>query len=555
MKKIYSRGWRVRKAYWTAFVVVMSYFRLWLVSKLRGKKYYEKRITVLHIKNANRVKDAILQLQGLFIKVGQLLSILTNFLPEAFQAPLEALQDQMPPRPYSEIKIRIEKELGKPIAELFPYFEKEPIASASIGQAHKAKLPDGTVVVVKVQHWNIEKVAQIDLEIIRRLVLLSEWFMDIKGMDYAYTQVRKMIEEELDFKQEASSMQIIGKNLEEIEGIAVPQIHLEYSADRVLTSTFMEGVKISNVAQLKEWDLEGRTIANRLIHAYCKMVLKDGFYHADPHPGNILVQKDGTIVLLDFGAVATLNPAMQEGIPNLIEAAIKNDTDTMIEVLRSMEFLAYGKDAEEAAEKIITALRNFLQNEIQFDGLNFKDIKVNPFETSLFNLLQDVGFKGIASTIQVPKDWVLLNRMMTLLLGIFTTLDDQMNPLDVVRPYVQEYILGGKGNYINFVKELLQGTITNALALPDDMRKVLKKANKGDLEFQIKGVQEQSMLQYLLGQQLIYALLAIASFTFSYLFHQSNEPDFAQYGLGIGGLFLLLIVRANRQARPFKFKK
>ncbi len=554
MKKIYSRGWRIRKAYWTAFVVVMSYVRLWLVSKLFGKQYYQKRITALHIKNANRVKTAILQLQGLFIKVGQLLSILTNFLPEAFQAPLEALQDQLPARPYSEIEQRIQSEFNKTIPELFPYFEKAPVAAASIGQAHKARLKDGTDVIVKVQHLNIEQVAEVDLEIIKRLVQLTEWFMDIKGMDYAYSQVRKMIEEELDFKQEAQSMQIIGANLAEEEGVIVPAVHLKYCTGRVLTTTFLEGVKISNVAQLKQWNLDGKTVANRLIHAYCKMVLKDGFYHADPHPGNILVQQDGTIVLLDFGAVATLNPKMREGIPKLIEAAIKNDSDTMISVLRSMEFLAYGKDAEVAAEKIIEALRNFLQNEIQFDGLNFQDIKVNPFETSLFNLLQDVGFKGIASTVQVPKDWVLLNRMITLLLGICSTLDSQMNPLDVVRPYVQDYILGGRGNFINFVRELLQGTVTNALALPDDMRKVFQKANKGELVIQNKGVHKGAMLQYLIGQQLIYTLFALSAFGFAYLLYKDNLMDLTYPCLGVGGFFMLLIFRAGRQAKGFKMK-
>ena len=299
IENIYSRSFRQRKAYWTATVVMFSYARLWFLKKIFGQKWYKRRIVALHIHNAERVRDAILQLNGLFIKLGQLLSILTNFLPEAFQKPLEALQDQIPPRPFSLVRERILNELEKPIEELFAFFDEKALAAASIGQAHRARLHDGTEVVVKVQHADIEAVAQIDLEIILRLTRISAWFYDIKGMDYIYSQVRKMIEEELDFTREADSMEIIRVNIEE-EGITVPIVHRAYSTGKVITTTWHDGVKISNLAQLDAWQLDRRDIASRLLQAYCRMLFKDGFYHADPHPGNILIQKDGSIILLDF---------------------------------------------------------------------------------------------------------------------------------------------------------------------------------------------------------------------------------------------------------------
>ena len=552
--RTYSASWRIRKAYWTAFVVMFSYLRLYLARKIRGKKYYEKRILPLHLRNAQRVKKAILELQGLFIKVGQLLSILTNFLPEAFQAPLEDLQDQIPARPYSEIQKRIRSELDKDPSELFAEFSEIPIAAASIGQAHRARLQDGTEVVVKVQHAHIETIAKVDLKVIERLTALVAWFFEIKGIEYAYTQVKKMIEEELDFRKEAFSMQAIQANLTEEESFSIPQVHPDYSSQRVLTTTFHPGVKISNVEQIDDWGIDKRDLANRLVHAYCQMVFEDGFYHADPHPGNILVKEDGTLVLLDFGAVATLKTNMRTGLLKLIEAAAKNDSNGIIDALKLMEILADEREATKIAEKVIDAFRNFLQNEVQFDGLSFQDIKVNPFETSLFNLTQELGIKGIANTVQIPKDYVLLNRMVTLLLGICNTLDPHMNPIEVIRPYFQEFVLGERGDLVKFIRELLQKTVANVISLPADVRKTLDRVQRGELEVKSIGSIQRTQLLYALGQQFIFSILGIATITFTYLFQDSTYQTYTKWGWVLAALLGLLLIRSFMRAKKIRKK-
>lgn len=550
--RTYSASWRIRKAYWTAFVVMASYLRLYLLKRVFGKKYYEKRILQLHIHNAEKVKKAILQLQGLFIKVGQLLSILTNFLPEAFQAPLEALQDQIPARPYAEIQQRILSELGQDPEVIFASFNQTPIAAASIGQAHRAQLEDGTQVVVKIQHANIESIASVDLHIMQRLTSLVSWFFDIKGMEYAYTQVKKMIEEELDFRKEATSMQLIQANLTKEKGFAIPVVHPDFSTQRILTTTFHEGVKISNTEQLKAWNIDPLDLANRLVHAYCQMVFEDGFYHADPHPGNILVQKDGTIVLLDFGAVATLKPAMRTGLLKLIEAAAKNDTRGIIDAMKMMEFLANEREATKIAERVIDAFRNFLQNEVQFEGLSFQDIKVNPFETSLFNLTQEIGLKGIVNTVQVPKDYVLLNRMVTLLLGICNTLDPHMNPIEVIRPYFQQFVLGERGDLVNFIRELLQKTLANVISLPSDLRKTLDQVQRGEVEVKSIGSVQRTQLMYSLGQQLIFSLLLIASLSFAFVYQEAGSARLSLYAWIAGGLFFFFFIRSLYRAKKIR---
>jgi len=551
-KKIYSKGYRVRKAYWTAFVVVMSYVRLSLVSKILGDQYYQNRIAALHLKNANRVKKAILKLEGLFIKVGQLLSILSNFLPEAFQEPLEALQNQIPPRPFKEIEARIIKELGKKPDELFLNFNKTPLASASIGQAHRAQLKDGTSVVVKVQHNNIEKMAEIDLKIIERLTNLVGYFYKIKGIEYAYTQVRKMIEEELNFEQEAKAMQLVQENLSSEHGLIIPTVHPEFSTRRVLTTTFCEGVKINETQTIDQWGIDRKDLGNRLVHAYCEMVFSDGLYHADPHPGNILVQQDGTIVLLDFGAVGELKAEMRDGFLKLIEAAVKNDSEKIIDALQNLGFITHERQAEKVAEKVIIAFRSFLQNEVEFDGLNFKDLKVNPFQSSLFNLTTEIGMRGIANTVQVPKEYVLLNRMVTLLLGICNTLDSSINPLDTVRPYFQKFMIGDSENMVQYATDFIKESATTLLTIPSDLGEVLNKARRGKLEIQTPGDVEKTKLFYALGQQLLYAILMITAFSFGYIFFQEARDDWAKWAFGISGFFGILLFRAIREGRKLK---
>jgi predicted unusual protein kinase regulating ubiquinone biosynthesis (AarF/ABC1/UbiB family) len=538
---------RFRKAYHVAALVMLSYVFLMLGKRIFGQRYYDLRIEKLHVRNAERVKRAILKLNGLFIKIGQMLSILSNFLPETFQKPLEELQDKIPARPYPEVRERIIQELGKAPEELFTRFDQAPLAAASIGQAHRAQLKDGTEVVVKVQHMGIESTARIDLEIIRRLIQVSAWFYSVKGMDYVYTQVKLMIEEELDFVKEAAAMVKIRFNLQAEPGLSIPEVHPQYSATRVMTTTWYDGVKISNLEQIDAWGLDRRALASTLLRAYSKMVLKDGFYHADPHPGNILVQSNGTVVLLDFGATGQLSPALREGIPKMIESAVKNDTQGIIEAVRLMGFLAEGREAEQIAEKMIGAMRNFLQNEVKLDGLNFKDIQVNPFNNSMVDLIQEIGISGIAGTVLVPKDWVLLNRALTLLLGLCNSLDSTLNPLEVVRPYAQELVKNQQGGWLGFVRNLVQGTLVTTLALPDELKQTLQKARKGQLEVRTPDIREGARLLYLAARQWLMALLGLAAIVLAQWFSRIGEERSMQFAYGAALLFGWLFVKALRR--------
>ena len=315
-------------------LISLGLFQLW--GKILWKEWENSRRQAVYAKNAQRLKRLLLSLQGIFIKVGQLISILSNFLPDYFRKELEELQDKIPPRPLGEIYERIQKELGKDPGLLFAEFDLSPIASASLAQVHLARLHDGRQVAVKVQYLDIEANTKKDLQTIRQLFAFYGFFLRIKGLGYLHSQFSQMIQEELDFRLEAQHIETIAANFTGNPQVFFPKVIHDLSSERVLTTEFMEGVKISDLENLAERNIDRQALAERVLTAYCQMIFSDGIYHADPHPGNILVQPDGSIVFVDFGAVAKLSAEMKNGIIKFFEGVLKRDNDQISAALQQM---------------------------------------------------------------------------------------------------------------------------------------------------------------------------------------------------------------------------
>ncbi|MBK7400485.1 MAG: AarF/ABC1/UbiB kinase family protein [Myxococcales bacterium] len=543
---------RFLTAYSVTFLVIASY--LWLKFKARfffGSAWGDREIVELHKRNARRIERALLELQGLFIKVGQLLSILAGFLPAEFREELEGMQDNVPPRPFAEVEARIVKDLGRSPDELFAKFNRTPIASASLGQVHEAFLADGRRVAVKVQHHNIEEVVRLDLITIRQIVRIVQWFVPVHGLDNYYREIRQLILEELDFAREARNITRIRKNLglegdvvsggsagadESMAGIVdTPAVVEELSTQRVLTLTFVEGAKVGAIEQLDAMGIDRKELAKRIVHVFCRMIFVDGCYHADPHPGNLLVQKGkdsgGKLVLIDFGAVAELSPKMKEGIPEFLEGVLRRDTDRLIKAMKKMGFLSLGSD-EAVVEKVIEHFHRKFQDEVKIESLNLKDIKIDPqrgFENLMDLRQMNVGLKELSSSIHVPRDWVLLERTLLLLGGTCTQLDPDMNPMGEVRPYLEKFVLGNR-DWTAIAIEAVRDTALRAVGLPEAVDRYIKKAVRGELEVRVKGVHEGFDALYALGRQAMYLGTALT--------------------LGIVALYLHLGLHQDRLARP-----
>jgi ubiquinone biosynthesis protein len=547
-----ANSWRFIRAYTTTFTVIFSYLYLFWKAKLFGSAYRDANIAKIHKLNAARVYDTILELQGLFIKVGQLLSIMANFLPSEFRAELEGLQDQVPPRPFSEIKPRVEKDLGGKIDELFSSFKREPIASASLGQVHEATTREGRHVVVKVQHQDIDEIVRLDLKTIRRIMAIVQWFVPVQGLDAYYHQIKELLRQELDFELEANNIERIAKNFEKDLRVHFPVPVREYSTKRVLTSTFVEGKKLTDAAGLEAMGIDKKELAARLVRVYCQMIFVDGVYHADPHPGNILVNKEGDLVLLDFGACAELSQPMREGIPEFLEGVIRRDTDRLIKALRKMGFLSRTSD-EATSEKIIEYFHRKFQEEVKLESFNLKDIKIDPqrgFENLLDLRKMNVGLKELSGAFHIPRDWVLLERTILLVYGCCSMLDPELNPMGIIQPYLRDFVLGNR-DWQQIVVETMRDMALKAVTLPEDLHKYLVRATRGEMEVKVKGVQDGARALYAIGRQIIYIAIALAtSFTALARHDRGDDGTPTRVLLGIAGTCAFLFLVSSLFSRP-----
>lgn len=557
MKKNNKPRFRLLKAHSTTLRILLSFGWIYLASQLLGKNWRKQKMESAYLRNARRLKKMILELRGLYIKVGQLISIMSNFLPQEFRNELEGLQDKIPPRPYNEIAARIKHELGASPEKIFKSFNKEPIASASLAQVHEAQLKNGQKVAVKVQYMDIEKMAKLDLRALQRIMKMVEFVFKIKGITTNFQQIKEMILDELDFRKEAEHIENISANFAPKKRIKFPKVHHEFSSQRVLTTSFMEGIKASDLDYLTENNIDRDKLAKRIIKAYCQMIFVDGVYHADPHPGNLLVQKDGSVVFIDFGAVACLSPSMKDGIPQFLEGVLKRDRKQITESLQLMGFIAYTDNGYDTERLIDYVYGTFFQ-EMSFDSWSLNDIQSSlqsPMEVLGDIRKMNISLRDIMSMVQVPKDWVLLERTVMLLMGLCTHLQPELNPMHTIKPYLEEFVLGKDKNWKKFIGNAIKEYILSLLKLPEKLNEVLAKAEKGELQVRVKDITESTDIIYSLGHQVLYGLFCMVAGGFAYMARYNGEIVLMKWLSGISLFFALSLIINMLKIKKRKSKR
>ncbi|HEX4421649.1 MAG TPA: AarF/UbiB family protein [Kofleriaceae bacterium] len=531
---------RSLRAYWVTFVVIGSYLWLRLRARFHDGTWAIHAMRATHLRNARRIERGICELQGLFIKVGQLISIMTNFLPEEFRRELEGLQDAVPPRPYEDIAARVVEELHRPPTELFASFDERPIASASIGQVHLAQLLDGTKVAVKVQYPEIEEVVQRDLNTLRRIFWIIGWFIPYQGLPELYREIRSIVMEELDYHAEASNAERIAANFVDRSDVAFPQVVHALSTARVLTTHFEAGCKITDRPGVKQLGLDRGELARQVVEIYCQQIFTDGVYHADPHPGNLLVRPGApsaeaassaeaapgapgseaapsaeaarpTIVFLDFGAVAEIPSKVRQGMIELVQGALTRDTRRIVNAMKQMGFVARGAN-EHMFEQVVEYFHEKFQENISLDALNLKDIKFDPqrgLESVADLRKMDISLRELSVNFHIPKEIIVLERTLLLLMGLCTELDPTLNPMTVIRPYLERFVLGD-GDWSELLVETSKDLVMSVTALPAEIRKFMRAAHAGELQLKFKNIEAPAQLMYRLGHQLLYAAVGIS---------------------------------------------
>jgi len=552
---------RLLRAYLVTARVVLSYAVFSLRRRLRGPEQAADLAERIHRKNARRVLAAIVDLKGLFIKIGQLISVMANLLPDAFRKELEALQDSVPPRPFSEVEVRLRDELGgRAPQEIFAGFEEHPVASASIGQVHVARLRSGEKVAVKIQYPGIETIVATDLRALRRIVQVVSWLLPDWGWHAIHAEVKRMVLAELDYRQEAEAMQEIAKNFTGREDVLIPRVIAEYSTARVLTTQWMDGLKVGDIVGIEAAGIDRTLAARSCIEAYCKQIFVDGVYHADPHPGNLLLvptpSGPPTLVFLDFGATARISPAMRKGIVTFLQGAVTRDVGRIVMAMKSMGFISRHAD-HEVFDRVIQHFYEHFREHMHFrrfsTGTISAGLDLRGQISTLLDLRQlDVSLSDLRDAFHVPREWVLLERTLLLLLGVCTTLAPELNPAEVIQPYVDRFILGERKEWSETVLETAREAALSAFALPTEFGRYLNLATRGDIEIRVRHFEASAERLYSLGHQLLWGFLGAVSFCLSVVYEGRRQYFEQATAQSVAGFFLALLLWSLYRGRLFR---
>ena len=509
---------RARKVNRLFFSVLPRFLWFKLYSPFLHQKLKEKRLLKLHQKSAVEIAEVFMQLEGLFIKFSQQVSTMSGILPEVYIKEFEKAQSHSLTRSFTQIKTRIESELKGKITDLFSSLNKTPIGTASIGQVHKGTLKSGEIVAVKVQHLNIEAIAKLDLDLIQKLFKIVQFFIKIPGFNSVFEEVKKMIQEGLDSIHEAQQIEIISKNLKKDGRIVIPKVYNKLSTDKVLVMDFVEGGKITDHVFLAQNGIDAEVVVKNFLDIFSKNIFIDGVFHADPHPGNVLVNESGQIVLLDFGAVGYLGKQMKEGIIILIQAAVLKDENLMITGLKKMGFIGDTPGIHQVCKKVIRLLVDLLVNELKIESLNVNKLDMDQIDFSkVFLILKKIDLKEIEEVVKIPKDWVLLNRTIALIMGITTQLAPNLDVFKTVKPNLYKMAIQ-KESLEMILKTTLQQQALRLISLPRKMELFLAQAENGELEVNSKSRKIEVKLIYALAQQFLFTIMALLCY---YLYYQS----------------------------------
>ena len=379
-----------------------------------------------HQRSAEAIYELSVRLEGLPIKVCQFLGARADVLPKPYVEVLSLLQDRVPPRSMDEIEPFIRAEIGKPLDEVFAELDREPIASASLAQVHRARLHDGREVAVKVQYPEIEEVVMNDLENFKFFVKVLSKIERNFDFTVVIREVEKYVPLELDFLHEARNAEKMKACLAKRTDVFVPGVIREFSARRVLLTEYAPGVRVTDLDGLRAAGVEPQAMADLLIDLFSEMVLVHGFFHADPHPGNLLVQPDGRLVVLDFGLAKDFEPGFREGITKLVLSIMTNDKVQIGLAFRELGFKTKREDDASLALLGEAFLGWALRNQKSYAEPSM----LQHFNEALPEAMKDNPL------VEVPSDILLVGRVSGLLSGIGKQLGSHVDIGAALLPYL-----------------------------------------------------------------------------------------------------------------------
>lgn len=417
--------WGIKLWFFQSFLYSLR--RIFLGTETNRERIQEKQAVWL--------KEKLIKLGPTFIKIGQSMGTRADLLPLPFVKELGMLVDQVPPFPNDVAFAIIEKELGKKINEVYAEFELEPVAAASLGQVYRARLHSGEEVAVKVQRPNLDATIKGDIIILKKVANFAERFPQLSENADWPGMLREFdvtVHEEMDYAAEGRNADRFRESFKNWTNIHVPTIYWNASTKKVLTMEFIHGTKVTDLEEQKKRDIDPAKVNRLLIKTYLKQLLEDGFFHADPHPGNLLVMPDGRLAFFDFGMVGRITPQLQAKMIDAFFHVVDKDPAGIAQDLIELDFLKPGT-SHESIKPVVERMFQFHFN------LKLKDVNFKELTYDLADVMYDYPFR-------LPSNFTYIMRALMTLEGIGIITDPEFNFFETAKPYAKEFMLRREGN-------------------------------------------------------------------------------------------------------------
>jgi predicted unusual protein kinase regulating ubiquinone biosynthesis (AarF/ABC1/UbiB family) len=440
-------------------VIFFSYLSQWLLVQLFGEVerdendrdvlvvpgWLKRRRKRLDERNAERLYRGMVTLRGVFIKLGQVLSIMGGFLPRVFQKKLERLQDRVPPRSFQEIRAAFIESLGRAPEACFAAIEEQPLAAASLGQVHAAWLDDGKggrgeKVAVKVLYPGIREVIAVDMRVVRLAIHVYSWFVPVHGLERVHDALVDLLRRETNYLHEAACMERIAANFAGEKDILFPKVVHELTSTDVLTMTFMEGIRIGRIDEIRAAGIDLHALGTRLVEVFYKMIFVDRFFHADPHPGNFLVLPGRTprrpkLVILDFGAVSEVKDHLVDGMLEVIGGLLEGDGNKLLRGFYRMGFASREANRALLEKTVHTYFQKLLRIKQRTPGALMR-ADVKQLEMLVDPEVAREELRELMRSVEYPEGWFYVERAAVLAFWLVGQIDPEIDAMQIGYPYV-----------------------------------------------------------------------------------------------------------------------
>ncbi|MFC7251341.1 ABC1 kinase family protein [Halomicroarcula sp. GCM10025324] len=536
------------RAYWRFFVVARQFLPL-LLAYARDRKRFllfgsSRKVTPDQRRaRAQALLDSMLTLGPTFIKLGQLLSTRPDILPPEYVEEFSALQDRVPPAEWAQAKTVLEEDLG-PLEERFDEFETEAISGASLGQVYRAEV-DGEPVAVKIRRPGIEDLVEADLRVIRWSLPLIMYFVgDARSfsLETLADEFSKTIREEMDYEREARMLTEIRGNFLENDRIRIPTVRESHSTRRVLTMEYLPGTKINDIDDLDDRGIDRTELAETLQRAYLQMIIDDGVFHADPHPGNLAVQADGTLVFYDFGMSGRVDPFVQDKIVDFYAAVADQDIDGILDALIEMGTLSPEADRQVMGDVMELAIADARGEDIE--------------QYRVQQIVQQVEDTIYEFPLRLPSNLALVLRVATVVEGVCVTLDPDFDFISVATSYLQSqgFIAAGARTFIEDRAQEVQDATRSAVRIPPKLESVLDRVERKDLVVRADIEDSDRLLARMTKRLILGMLLASTLFSTAFLYAESTQLVAAIAGgvvlVLLAGLWWSFRTKSGVRAKP-----